>query len=81
MAPRLLAKEAANEFLTQLLKRYRARYVFTALSPTESVITGAAETFVSLFSKELQECARPFVPTNGGRANDTESGYPASKDR
>jgi len=61
-----IAKEAANEFLTQLLRRYRARYVFTALSPTESVITGAAETFVSLLSKELQERARPFVPTNGG---------------
>ena len=60
------AKAAANKFLTQLLKRYHARPVFAALSSTGSVTTDAADTFVSLFSKDLQERARPFVPTNGG---------------
>ncbi|MFQ5851498.1 MAG: protein NO VEIN domain-containing protein [Candidatus Binatia bacterium] len=57
---------AAGKFLTQLLKRYRAYSVFAALSPTGFAAKDAADTFVSLFSKELQERAAPFVPTNAG---------------
>ncbi len=60
------ARRAANEFLTQLLERYRPRSVFGALSPVATTATEAAGKFVRLFSKELQERREPFIPTSVG---------------
>jgi len=60
------ANAAANEFLTQLLGRYRANSVFSALSPAGSMLKDSAEIFVSLFEKRLQERTEPFVPAKVG---------------
>lgn len=60
------ANGAANEFLSQLLGRYRANHVFSALSPVGAMITDSAETFVSSFEKRLQERTEPFVPAKAG---------------
>jgi len=75
------AKKAANEFLTQLLQRYNAHAVFSALSSTTYASTNAAETFISLFSKELQKRTTPFVPTQLGLLNREEVLLPPSIDK
>jgi len=60
------AKAAANEFLTVLLKRYRASSVFEALSPSESATTDSGLVFRRLYATALQKRSEPFVPTNLG---------------
>ena len=60
------ASLAANEFLTELLRRYSARASFAALAPTGVAVWSAAEDFVDGFSTELQGRSAPFVPTTGG---------------
>ena len=60
------AKVMANEFLTSLLKRYRASSVFEALSPTESIASESGGIFRQRFAKALQERTEPFIPTNAG---------------
>jgi len=75
------ANAAASEFLTCLLERYNPRSVFAALSPTGSAAKSAAETFVSLFSKELRERAEPFVPTDAGLLKREEVVLPPTIDK
>jgi len=60
------AKAAANEFLTGLLRQYRASSVFEALSPAESLLSDSSALLRQLFAKALQERQEPFVPTNVG---------------
>lgn len=56
------AKQAANAFLSNLLKRYGPRDTFAALSPTEVAATWASEKLLSQFSDELRDRSEPFVP-------------------
>jgi hypothetical protein len=60
------AQKAANDFLTELLKRYPPASVFEALSPQPYPATENSKDFVSLFSNELQKRDAPFVPTRIG---------------
>lgn len=61
-----MAEAMANEFLTALLKQYRASSVFEALSPSESPPLDSGGLLRQLFAKALQERQEPFVPTNTG---------------
>lgn len=76
-----IAKVAANEFLTQLLKQYQPRSVFEALSPAEHQATEAAKTLVSLFSRELHKRNTPFVPTGSGLLTRVEALLPPRIDK
>lgn len=60
------ANAASNAFLTQLLERYKAKSVFSALYPTGTILKESAEIFVTLFEKRIQERIEPFVPGKGG---------------
>lgn len=60
------AKKAANDLLTQLLRRYKPADAFAALSPTRSTATWACQTLVSAFSRELAARREPFVPGRQG---------------
>ena len=60
-----VAERAAEDFLTLLLGRYRAKPTFAALSPSGVAATWAAQRLVSAFSGELGTRKEPFVPSRG----------------
>jgi len=75
------AKKVANEFLTNLLKRYGFKDSFSALSPTEVPSAGAAKYFVSKFSQELRARKDAFVPGVSGLLARDEVAIPPRIDK
>ena len=74
------SKKAANEFLTRLLEKYRARSVYTALSPTRRSTTDITTSFIHSFSKALSERPAPFIPTRIGLLKQSEAALPPTVD-
>lgn len=74
------ANKAANEFLTQLLDKYEARSVYSALSPTGSAHTDIAKIFCNQFALELKSRQDPFIITQKGFLRQEEVLLPPSID-
>jgi len=60
------AQKVANEFLSQLLDRYPARYVFSALAPTDQAVPPIAGAFKNKLAIELVKRKEPFIPSKNG---------------
>jgi hypothetical protein len=74
------AKLAANDFLSNLLKEYLARDVFSALAPSNENPTSSSESFVGMFADALRRRKEPFVQSREGLLTSGESLLPPQID-
>jgi hypothetical protein len=78
---RLAAEKLANEFLTELQRKYNnVVEIFNCLAPTSKNLRGYAETFVELFSEALKKRQQPFIPSNIGLLQSQEIVLPPTID-
>ena len=76
-----VAKKTANEFLSKILKKYKAADVFKSLSPTSNKLTGSADIFVSQVSTALKKREKPFIPSKNGLLTREEVVIPPDIDK
>ena len=62
----LCATKFANEFLTQLLRRYEARVCFESLRPESALSHESGRRFQELAKRALQARKAPFLPSRAG---------------
>jgi hypothetical protein len=76
-----IAGKAANQFLTELLNRYRPLSVFSALSPSDPNWLNSDNLFLPLFADALKHRALPYIPTSNGVMGATQVAVPPVVDR